>query len=138
MDDNRKKALAQALGQIEKQFGKGSVMRMGDGGASRDIEAVSTGSAASSRKSVIAISVVGLLLLAAAGAVFATMRKEPGETAAAEPPLDPPGTLEISHGFFVEEYALFSHDDPIANSSILFLPNSTNPLLRKRSVTVAS
>jgi len=44
MDDNRKKALAQALGQIEKQFGKGSVMRMGDGGASRDIEAISTGS----------------------------------------------------------------------------------------------
>ena len=44
MDDNRKKALAQALGQIEKQFGKGSVMRMGDGHAARDIEAVSTGS----------------------------------------------------------------------------------------------
>ncbi len=44
MDDNRKKALAQALGQIEKQFGKGSVMRLGDGSASRDIEAVSTGS----------------------------------------------------------------------------------------------
>ncbi|MCC7329490.1 MAG: DNA recombination/repair protein RecA, partial [Gammaproteobacteria bacterium] len=44
MDDNRKKALAAALGQIERQFGKGSVMRLGDGGASRDIEAVSTGS----------------------------------------------------------------------------------------------
>ncbi len=44
MDDNRKKALAQALGQIEKQFGKGSVMRMGDGQSARDIEAVSTGS----------------------------------------------------------------------------------------------
>ena len=44
MDENRKKALAQALGQIEKQFGKGSVMRMGDGSAARDIEAVSTGS----------------------------------------------------------------------------------------------
>ena len=44
MDDNRKKALAAALGQIEKQFGKGSVMRLGDGGPSRDIEAVSTGS----------------------------------------------------------------------------------------------
>ncbi len=44
MDDNRKKALAQALGQIEKQFGKGSVMRMGDGTAIRDIEAISTGS----------------------------------------------------------------------------------------------
>ena len=44
MDENRKKALAAALGQIEKQFGKGSVMRMGDGSAARDIEAVSTGS----------------------------------------------------------------------------------------------
>jgi recombination protein RecA len=44
MDENRKKALAQALGQIEKQFGKGSVMRMGDGTAARDIEAISTGS----------------------------------------------------------------------------------------------
>ena len=44
MDDNRKKALAQALGQIEKQFGKGSVMRLGDGSSIRDIEAISTGS----------------------------------------------------------------------------------------------
>ena len=44
MDDNKKKALSAALGQIEKQFGKGSVMRMGDAGASRDIEAISTGS----------------------------------------------------------------------------------------------
>ncbi|MGI9237097.1 MAG: recombinase RecA [Woeseiaceae bacterium] len=44
MDENRKKALAQALGQIEKQFGKGSVMRMGDGGLIRDIDVVSTGS----------------------------------------------------------------------------------------------
>ena len=44
MDDNRKKALAAALGQIEKQFGKGSVMRMGDAAAARDIAAVSTGS----------------------------------------------------------------------------------------------
>ena len=44
MDENRKKALAAALGQIEKQFGKGSVMRLGDGSATKDIEAVSTGS----------------------------------------------------------------------------------------------
>jgi recombination protein RecA len=44
MDEQRKKALAQALGQIEKQFGKGSVMRMGDGGVIRDIEVISTGS----------------------------------------------------------------------------------------------
>src|SRR3954471_12139501 len=44
MDDNRKKALVAALGQIEKQFGKGSVMRLGDAAASYDVEAVSTGS----------------------------------------------------------------------------------------------
>ena len=42
--EQKKKALAAALGQIEKQFGKGSVMRMGDAGAIRDIEAISTGS----------------------------------------------------------------------------------------------
>ena len=44
MDDNRKKALAAALGQIEKQFGKGSVMRLGDSEAVRDIDVISTGS----------------------------------------------------------------------------------------------
>jgi len=44
MDDNRKKALAAALSQIEKQFGKGSVMRMGDVGAVRNLEVISTGS----------------------------------------------------------------------------------------------
>jgi recombination protein RecA len=44
MDDNRKKALSAALGQIEKQFGKGSVMRLGDAIAARDIDVVSTGS----------------------------------------------------------------------------------------------
>jgi len=44
MEDNRKKALVAALGQIEKQFGKGSVMRLGDATASYDVEAVSTGS----------------------------------------------------------------------------------------------
>ena len=44
MEENRKKALVAALGQIEKQFGKGSVMRLGDAAASYDIEAISTGS----------------------------------------------------------------------------------------------
>lgn len=44
MDDNKKKALAAALGQIERQFGKGAVMRMGDSSAARDIEVISTGS----------------------------------------------------------------------------------------------
>jgi recombination protein RecA len=44
MEENRKKALAAALGQIEKQFGKGSVMRLGDAPATWDVEAISTGS----------------------------------------------------------------------------------------------
>ncbi|GGA06013.1 hypothetical protein GCM10011408_28690 [Dyella caseinilytica] len=43
MDDNKRKALASALGQIEKQFGKGAVMRMGDR-TDDNIETVSTGS----------------------------------------------------------------------------------------------
>ncbi|MBT3812409.1 MAG: recombinase RecA [Gammaproteobacteria bacterium] len=44
MDENKTKALSAALMQIEKQFGKGAVMRMGDDIASRDIQTVSTGS----------------------------------------------------------------------------------------------
>ena len=44
MDENRKRALAAALGQIDKQFGKGSVMRLGDGGIARNFESISTGS----------------------------------------------------------------------------------------------
>ena len=43
MDDNKRRALASALGQIEKQFGKGAVMRMGDRTAEA-IDVVSTGS----------------------------------------------------------------------------------------------
>src|ERR1051325_8167748 len=44
MDENRSKALAAALSQIEKQFGKGSIMRMGDIDIAADIQSVSTGS----------------------------------------------------------------------------------------------
>ncbi|MGA0104176.1 MAG: recombinase RecA [Steroidobacteraceae bacterium] len=44
MEDNRKKALAAALSQIEKQFGKGSVMRLGDADSVPEVEAVPTGS----------------------------------------------------------------------------------------------
>jgi recombination protein RecA len=44
MDDNRKQALAAALQQIERQFGKGAIMRMGDGSAANDVQTVSTGS----------------------------------------------------------------------------------------------
>jgi len=44
MDENRNKALAAALSQIEKQFGKGSIMRLGDSDTIRDIQVISTGS----------------------------------------------------------------------------------------------
>ena len=44
MDDNRKQALAAALTQIERQFGKGAIMRMGDGMAANDVQVFSTGS----------------------------------------------------------------------------------------------
>jgi recombination protein RecA len=44
IEENRKKALAAALSQIEKQFGKGSVMRLGDAGATYEVESIPTGS----------------------------------------------------------------------------------------------
>ena len=44
MDDNKSKALAAALAQIEKQFGKGSIMKMGEGCVEKDLQVVSTGS----------------------------------------------------------------------------------------------
>jgi recombination protein RecA len=44
MDDNRARALAAALSQIEKQFGKGSVMRLGESDVAKDLQVVSTGS----------------------------------------------------------------------------------------------
>ena len=44
MDDRRKQALSSALSQIERQFGKGAIMRMGDPSVVRDVAVVSTGS----------------------------------------------------------------------------------------------
>jgi len=44
MEDNKSKALSAALSQIEKQFGKGSIMRMGDGTVTEDLQVISTGS----------------------------------------------------------------------------------------------
>ncbi len=44
MDDNKSKALSAALSQIEKQFGKGAVMRLGETEIERDFEVISTGS----------------------------------------------------------------------------------------------
>ena len=46
VDDNRKQALTAALGQIENQYGKGAVMRMGDETGRRDVPVISTGSLA--------------------------------------------------------------------------------------------
>jgi recombination protein RecA len=46
VDENRKRALAAALGQIEKQYGKGAIMRMGDDAGRKDVPVVSTGSLA--------------------------------------------------------------------------------------------
>lgn len=46
MNEDKKKALAAALSQIERQFGKGSVMRLGDTNAVRDVQTISTGSIA--------------------------------------------------------------------------------------------
>ncbi len=43
IDENKQKALAAALGQIEKQFGKGSIMRPGED-RTMDVETISTGS----------------------------------------------------------------------------------------------
>ena len=44
MDENKSKALAAALAQIEKQFGKGSIMKLGENDTSQDIQVISTGS----------------------------------------------------------------------------------------------
>ena len=54
-------------------------------------------------------------------------RHSPAATAAAGPPLLPPGTLPRSHGFRVGLTAEFSVDDPIANSSRFPFPTSTAP-----------
>jgi len=46
VDNNKKQALTAALSQIEKQFGKGAIMRMGDGSSVRSVDVVSSGSLA--------------------------------------------------------------------------------------------
>jgi recombination protein RecA len=46
LDNNKKQALTAALSQIEKQFGKGAIMRMGDGSPQRNVDVVSSGSLA--------------------------------------------------------------------------------------------
>ena len=61
----------------------------------------------------------------------------PAATAAADPPDDPPGTRDTSQGLRVGLYALFSVDEPIANSSMLVLPTTIAPAASRRSTTVA-
>src|SRR5688500_11614506 len=63
---------------------------------------------------------------------------KPAATAAALPPLDPPGTLVGSCGLRVGPNALFSVDEPIATSSRFVLPTTTAPAAASRSTTVAS
>ena len=62
----------------------------------------------------------------------------PAATAAADPPLDPPGVRSSAHGLWVGANAEFSVDDPIANSSQLVLPMITAPADSSRVTTVAS
>ena len=63
---------------------------------------------------------------------------KPAATAAAEPPLEPPGTRLVSWGLRVGPKAEFSVEEPMANSSRLVLPTTTAPAARRRSTTVAS
>ena len=53
--------------------------------------------------------------------------RRPAATAAAEPPLEPPGTRSRSHGFLTGPKPEFSLDEPIANSSMLVLPSIGAP-----------
>src|SRR5262245_42750492 len=62
----------------------------------------------------------------------------PAATAAADPPLDPPGTRSSAQGLCAGPNAEFSFDDPIANSSQLVLPTMTAPAASRRATTVAS
>jgi hypothetical protein len=59
-------------------------------------------------------------------------------TAAADPPLEPPGTHARFQGFRVVRKAEFSVDEPIANSSMLVLPRKSAPAARSLVTTVAS
>src|SRR5204863_10141498 len=58
-------------------------------------------------------------------------------TAAAEPPLDPPGVRSIAHGLRTAPNAEFSLDDPIANSSQFVLATMTASAAIRRSTMVA-
>ena len=59
-------------------------------------------------------------------------------TAAAAPPLEPPGIRSVAHGLRVGPYAECSVDEPMANSSQFVLPTITAPASSRRVTTVAS
>src|SRR3954464_2362600 len=61
----------------------------------------------------------------------------PAATAAADPPLEPPGTRDGSRGFLAGPYALFSFDEPIANSSMLDFAMINAPAASSLSTAVA-
>src|SRR5438094_10492846 len=62
----------------------------------------------------------------------------PAATAAADPPLVPPGMRSSAHGLCAGPNAEFSLDDPMANSSQLVLPTTIAPAASSRATTVAS
>src|SRR6185436_16346957 len=62
----------------------------------------------------------------------------PAATAAAEPPLDPPGTRVRSRGLCTGPKAEFSFDEPIANSSQFNLPKMIAPAASSRATAVQS
>ena len=59
-------------------------------------------------------------------------------TAAAEPPDEPPGTRVLSQGLLTLPMALFSLDEPMANSSMFSLPSVTAPAAASLLTMVAS
>src|SRR5271163_4792178 len=62
----------------------------------------------------------------------------PAATAAAEPPLEPPGTRSSATGLRTGPYAEFSFEDPMANSSQFVFPRITAPACSRRTTAVAS
>src|SRR5688572_32953626 len=62
---------------------------------------------------------------------------QPAATAAADPPLEPPGVRSVAHGLRTGPYAEFSFDDPMANSSQFVLPTMIAPADSSFSTTVA-
>src|SRR3954469_21208459 len=62
----------------------------------------------------------------------------PAATATALPPEEPTGERVMSQGFLAIRNALFSVDEPIANSSMLHLPGKSASAARRRATTVAS